>query len=75
MIKNHNKMQAYLEYWGIKAPAFQSSLGYEQLFMPKSWVSRMDRVLLFSEQAPSLMTLTTSPGHCKSTMARWLYKV
>ncbi|WP_159455375.1 ExeA family protein [Pseudobacteriovorax antillogorgiicola] len=67
-------MQAYLEYWGLDSPAFQTSLAYDRLFMPDSWMSKMDRMLLFSEQAPSLMTLTTSPGHCKSTMARWLYK-
>ena len=69
-----NKMQEYLEYWGLTDPAFQSAPNIDNLFIPLSWRSRLDRVLLFAEQSPSLIAVTSQSGHCKSTMAHWFYQ-
>lgn len=63
-----------MNFWEISEPAFQSALNYKKIFMPDPWRSKMERLLLFAEQAPSLMSVVSPPGHCKSTMAHWVFK-
>ena len=67
-------MREYLSYWELEESAFQGRLDYDDIYIPEHWQNRIDRVLLFAEKAPSLMTLISHPGHCKSTMAHWFYK-
>ncbi|NRA63688.1 MAG: hypothetical protein HRU19_04350 [Pseudobacteriovorax sp.] len=68
------KLREYLDYWDIGVPIFQSVLDNDDLFLPDAWINDLQRLLLFSGQRGSLMTFTSPSGHCKSTVARWIYQ-
>lgn len=67
-------LKDYLAYWGLAAAPFDHlDKDITQLKFPSEWQSLMERLLFFCERSGSLLTIITEPGHCKTSLARWLY--
>ncbi len=73
-IVSSKSLKEYLKYWQIDKPIFQSPVDIDHIFIPEPWVSYLERIILFSGQTSSIVTLSSPPGHCKSTIAKWLYR-
>ncbi|MFW7379526.1 MAG: AAA family ATPase [Oligoflexus sp.] len=69
----HN-LKDYLAYWGLQSSPFDH-IGKDatQLFFPSEWQSMLDRLQFFCERSGSLLNIVTEPGHCKTSLAKWLY--
>src|SRR5437868_529250 len=65
---------SYLQFWGIARPLFLSAPSMQELFLPKSWESGIQRLQVAFMQECAIAIFTGTNGVGKTTLAKWLHR-
>ncbi len=63
-----------LKFWGIHKLPFGPLEDSARMFVPSSWQTSLNRLVLACERHSQMITVLADPGHGKTSLSKWLYQ-